>query len=103
MGHPEGLANGGKKPHHVAETEASQEAGVKGVVSKEPADVYPYSKLMPNGESRLCLVAVFPLRGTLEKVEWRERRNRERRWFLQSEAAELVDEGSVPQIIEAWR
>jgi hypothetical protein len=35
-----------------------------------------------------------------EKVE---RSNHERRWFRQDEAADLVDESSLAQIIEAWR
>jgi ADP-ribose pyrophosphatase YjhB (NUDIX family) len=100
---PKGWPMAGKKPHRVAEIEAFQEAGVKGVISKKPTGVYPYAKLLPDGESRICFVAVFPLRVTLEKVEWRERGKRERHWFLQDEAAELVDEGSLAQIIEGWR
>ncbi len=93
----------GKKPHKVAEIEAFQEAGVKGVISKKPAGVFPYSKTLSDGETRLCLVAVFPLRVTLEKVAWRETAERQRQWFRQDEAAELVDEGALAQIIEGWR
>jgi hypothetical protein len=100
---PKGWPMSGKKPSRVAEIEAFQEAGVKGVVSKKPAGVYPYSKLLPDGEWRLCDVVVFPLRVTLEKVKWRETGERQRQWFPQDEAAELVDEGSLAQIIEGWR
>jgi ADP-ribose pyrophosphatase YjhB (NUDIX family) len=100
---PKGWPMTGKKPYRVAEIEAFQEAGVKGVVRKKPTGVYPYAKFLPDGENRLCLVVVFPLRLTLEKVEWRERGTRERHWFPQDEAAELVDEGSLALIIEGWR
>lgn len=100
---PKGWPMSGKKPHRVAEIEAFQEAGVKGVISKRPAGIYPYSKLLPSGESRLCLVEVFPLRVTLEKVKWRETSHRHRRWFPQDEASELVDEGTLAQIIYGWR
>jgi ADP-ribose pyrophosphatase YjhB (NUDIX family) len=100
---PKGWPMAGKKPHRVAEIEAFQEAGVKGVISKKPAGVYPYSKTLTRGESRLCLVAVFPLRVTLEKVTWRETGERERQWFPQDVAAELVEEGSLARIIEGWR
>ena len=55
---PKGWPMSGKKPSRVAEIEAFQEAGVKGVVSKKPAGVYP-SKLLPDGETRLCDEVVF--------------------------------------------
>jgi len=100
---PKGWPIAGKKPHRVAEIEAFQEAGVKGVISKKPAGVYPYSKTLPGGKSRLCLVAVFPLRVTLEKVTWRETGERQRQWFPQDVAGELVEEGSLARIIEGWR
>jgi hypothetical protein len=58
---------------------------------------------MPDGESRLCFVAVFPLRVTLEKVTWRETAERHRQWFPQDDAADLVDEGALAQIINGWR
>jgi hypothetical protein len=76
---------------------------VKGVISKEPIGAYPYSKLLPGGEERLCLVVVYPLRVTLEVIKWREKSERERMWFRAEEAAELVDEGGLAQIIEEWR
>lgn len=100
---PKGWPMAGKKPHKVAEIEAFQEAGVKGVISKKPAGIFPYAKTLADGERRLCLVAVFPLRVTLEKVAWRETAERQRQWFPQDAAAALVDEGALAQIIEGWR
>jgi 8-oxo-dGTP pyrophosphatase MutT (NUDIX family) len=100
---PKGWPILGKKPHRVAQIEAFEEAGVKGVISRTPAGVYPYSKTLPDGDSRLCLVAVYPLRVTLEKIIWRETTERRRQWFPQAEAAELVAEESLALIIQAWR
>ena len=100
---PKGWPMVGKKPHKVAEIEAFQEAGVMGVIKKKPVGVYPYSKIMPDGKSRLCFVTVFPLRVTLERVTWHETTERHRQWFPQDEAADLVDEASLSLIIERWR
>lgn len=100
---PKGWPMMGKKPHKVAELEAFQEAGVKGGVSKNPIGFYPYSKTMPDGTQRLCVVEVYPLRVTLEAVKWPERSERERVWFRPDEAAELVEEGGLGLIISDWR
>ena len=99
---PKGWPIVGKKPHRVAEIEAFEEAGVKGVVKKKPIGAYPYSKSLPSGEMRLCLVEVYPLRVTLEAIKWREQKERMREWFPAREAAALVDEGGLAQIIEEW-
>ncbi|MCB8877946.1 NUDIX hydrolase [Acidisoma silvae] len=100
---PKGWPMFGKKPHRVAEIEAFQEAGVKGVIKKKPLGAYPYPKVMPNGAIRLCLVEVYPLRVTMEAIKWRESAERERLWFRADEAAELVDEGGLALLIDAWR
>ncbi len=91
------------KPHEVAEIEAFQEAGIKGKVGKRPIGAYPYAKFLPGGEERLCFVTVFPLRVTLEALNWREKGDRRRAWFRQTEAAGLVEEGGLAEIISAWR
>jgi hypothetical protein len=100
---PKGWPMGGKKPHRVAEIEAFQEAGVKGVIAKKPIGTYPYPKVLPHGEERLCFIEVYPLRVTLETRKWRERAERQRAWFRAEEAAGLVDEGGLALIIDDWR
>jgi hypothetical protein len=92
-----------KKPHRVAEIEAFQEAGVKGIITKKPIGTYPYTKLLSDGEQRLCFVVVYGLRVTLEAVHWREAAIRDRGWFHPDDAMELVDEGSLARIIDEWR
>jgi 8-oxo-dGTP pyrophosphatase MutT (NUDIX family) len=100
---PKGWPMAGKKPHQVAAVEAHQEAGVKGVVAKKPIGAYPYSKILPDGSQRLMFIEVYPLRVTLETKKWREKGERHRAWFRQDEAAALVDEGGLAQIIDEWR
>jgi hypothetical protein len=100
---PKGWPMIGRKPHRVAEIEAFQEAGVKGVVAKKPIGAYPYTKALPGGEARLCFVEVYPLHVTLEALEWREKPERKRMWLRAEEAVDLVDEGGLALIIEEWR
>jgi 8-oxo-dGTP pyrophosphatase MutT (NUDIX family) len=99
---PKGWSMEGRKPRQVAEIEARQEAGVKGVIGKKPIGTYPYAKSLPDGSERLCLVTVFPLRVTLETVKWRERKQRERTSFAKDIAESMVDEGGLGLIIEEW-
>ncbi|MCB8879928.1 NUDIX hydrolase [Acidisoma cellulosilytica] len=100
---PKGWPMIGRKPHEAAEIEAFQEAGVKGKVEKKPIGTYAYSKRLPDGEDRLFFVVVFPLRVTLEAVKWRERAERKRVWFGREDAAALVEEGGLAEIIASWR
>jgi hypothetical protein len=99
---PRGWPMIGKKPHRVAEIEAFQEAGVKGIVKKKPIGAFPYSKIMPDGSAKLCLVQVFPLQVKLEKVKWREHKERVRAWFRAEDAAAAVEAGGLAQIIVEW-
>ncbi|MCB8876111.1 NUDIX hydrolase [Acidisoma silvae] len=100
---PKGWPMIGHKPHEAAEIEAFQEAGVKGKVAKKAIGTYAYSKRLPSGEERLFFVVVYPLRVTLEAVKWRERAERKRVWFARDDAAALVEEGGLAEIIAAWR
>jgi 8-oxo-dGTP pyrophosphatase MutT (NUDIX family) len=100
---PKGWPMIGRKPHEAAEIEAFQEAGVKGKVEKSPIGTYAYSKRVLGGEERLFIVVVYPLRVTLEAVKWRERAERRRVWFAREDAAALVEEGGLAEIIAAWR
>lgn len=100
---PKGWPMENRKPYEVAEIEAFQEAGIKGKVGKKAIGTYPYAKFLPGGEERLCFVTVFPLRVTLEAVKWREKADRRRAWFAKEEAALLVEEGGLAQIIHEWR
>jgi len=99
---PKGWPMVGKKPHKVAEIEARQEAGVKGTIGKQSIGAYSQMKEAPDGEERLYTIEVYPLKVMEESAEWREKDERERTWFSLREAAGLVSEGALAQIIEEW-
>lgn len=97
---PKGWPMAGRKPRVVALTEARQEAGIKGLVSRKPIGSYHYSKTMLGGETRLCECIVFLMLVTLELPSWREQTQRTRAWFARDEAAALVNEGSLAVMIQ---
>lgn len=83
----------------AAAREAGEEAGLRGTVSHHEAGRYFYAKALATGEEVPCEVLVFPLR--VEKVadRWKEKRSRIRKWVSPAEAARMVNEPDLGQII----
>ena len=48
-------------------------------------------------------VVLFPLRVEMELDEYKEKAERERRWFACDEAAKLVDEPNLAKLIAGFR
>jgi 8-oxo-dGTP pyrophosphatase MutT (NUDIX family) len=97
---PKGWPMKGHKAREVAEQEAYEEAGVIGrIIGKRPVGSYHYSKSLPSQEPILCRVSVFLL--LVERVmdDWPEKNERKRAWFETAEAASLVDEGGLSEIL----
>lgn len=86
-----------------ARIEAFEEAGVEGRIAAKAIGAYPYLKVMKDGEQRAISVEVFPLLVERELPDWPERGERERRWFKPPQAAGLVDEPELAQILGAFR
>jgi 8-oxo-dGTP pyrophosphatase MutT (NUDIX family) len=99
---PKGWPMPRRKPSVAASIEAMQEAGVQGVVGRKPIGEFPYSKSMPGGNDRLCVAVVYPLRVVIELPTWREMSERTRRWFSREDAAAVVQEGGLAQIIREF-
>ncbi|MGD0434388.1 MAG: NUDIX hydrolase [Acetobacteraceae bacterium] len=96
---PKGWAIKGLKPADVAEREAYEEAGLVGhIVGKKPVGSFHYEKLLPNGRL-LCEVSVFLLRVHHQVADWPERAQRETEWFDPIDAAGLVQESGLADII----
>jgi 8-oxo-dGTP pyrophosphatase MutT (NUDIX family) len=96
---PKGWPMKGKKAREAAEIEVFEEAGLAGrIVGKRPIGTYHYAKQRPTG-STLCQVRVFLFRTEQELPEWPEMDQRRREWFAPREAAKLVDEGGLAEII----
>jgi predicted phosphate transport protein (TIGR00153 family) len=98
---PKGNA-GADPPHVSAAKEAEEEAGVRGAACPHPLGSFRYRKRRPSGASILFDVDVFPLAVTDVLVSWKEKDERERRWFSLSEAAEAVEEDDLRDLIRSF-
>lgn len=96
---PKGWPIKGFAPRQTASREALEEGGVIGVLSKAPVTTYRYMKRLDNGANVACRVAVFGLnvRGTL--VDWREKAQRQRRWFSLAAAADKLDDRELSEFV----
>lgn len=99
---PKGWPMKNRKPHRAATLEAFEEAGVIGRAEKRPIGTYEYDKRLADGSKLLCKVAVFPLAVKALASEWPEAGERERRWFEPQQAANLVDEPALAQILREF-
>ena len=99
---PRGNPVPGLSPAQSAAHEAYEEAGLTGLVSPDEIGCYRYEKRRRNGTSVEANVHVFPLRTTIQSGQWPERDERQTRWFTRAEAAELVDEPGLKDLILAF-
>ena len=99
---PKGWPIKGRKPAEVASQEAYEEAGLIGhIIGKQAVGSYHYDKRLAKA-SVLCEVRVFLFRVEQQLDDWPEKGQRERRWFDAGEAAKLVDEGGLAEIIDQF-
>lgn len=96
---PKGWPEGTEEPYHAASREAEEEAGISGEISQEAAGRYYYSKRRASGAELQCEVMVFPLEVKTIADDWRERRKRRRRWFSPQDAARLVSEPDLGELL----
>ncbi len=99
---PKGNIGSGVAPHIAAAREAEEEAGVRGAVCPTPLGSYRYRKKRGNGAWLMADVELFPLSVTEELPDWKEKEERERRWFSLSEAAGKVDEPDLADLIRSF-
>ena len=96
---PKGWPIKGLKPREVAAREAYEEAGLRGTISgKHPIGAYHYEKRLTDTQL-LCQVHVFLLWVSQQLDEWPEKGQREARWVDVTEAADLVDEGGLAELV----
>jgi 8-oxo-dGTP pyrophosphatase MutT (NUDIX family) len=94
---PKGWPMNGLDDHDAAGVEAREEAGVRGKLLATPVGRYAYWQ-RGRVETRFLQVDVFLLR--VEKVlkSWKEKDQRERRWFSVIDAADHVQEADLGQV-----
>ena len=97
---PKGWPMRGRKPAEVASREAYEEAGLVGqVVGRRPLGSFHYEKRLPKKQTVICEVRVYLFRVEQQLDDWPERTERERKWFDVNEAAALVEEGGLAEIM----
>lgn len=99
---PKGNPPSGMVAHTAAAIEAEEEAGVQGLVCPTPLGTYRYRKRQKNGASLMIDVEVFPLAVNRELDAWKEQSERERRWVSLHEAASMVDEPDLSDLIRSF-
>lgn len=99
---PKGWPEKREQPHEAAAREAAEEAGVGGVTFPREVGRFYYAKTLPSGMSWRCEVRVFPLEVDRIADDWPERKQRRRRWFAPRDAARLVDEKDLGELIAGF-
>ncbi len=90
---PKGVVEPGMSAFDSAAKEAWEEAGVEGPISRQPLGSYTYQKW-----GGLCRVQVFSLHVERLAENWPEEA-RVRRWYRPEEAARLVAEPELKEIL----
>ncbi len=98
---PKGWPMAGRSGAATAAIEAVEEAGLLGEISETPIGDYVYFKRFTLGEER-CRVEVFPLRVVRQRENWPEKDQRTTQWFPASEAALLVSDPGLGDLIVAF-
>lgn len=99
---PKGWPMKGRKPAEVASQEAYEEAGLIGkVVGKRPLGNFHYEKRLAK-KAVICEVLVFLFRVERQLDDWPEKGERKRQWVDVKQAAALVEEGGLAEIIDLF-
>ena len=77
----------------------AEAAGISGGVSEYEAGRFYYEKVLPTGVEWHCEVHVFPLEVDSVADRWPEMKKRKRRWFRAVDAAKLVSEPDLAELI----
>lgn len=97
---PKGWPMEGHTAAEAARIEAWEEAGVKPVsVDKTPIGTYGYVKDRDDGLPQPCDIHVYLVKVESLASDFPEAGDRERRWVSPAEAAELVDDAGLKEIL----
>ena len=87
-------------PQAAAAQEALEEAGVTGrIIGKRPVGAYDYQKRLSPAVSVACTVKVFLFAVDQQLDDWPEKGERKTEWFETMEAAALVDEAALADMM----
>jgi 8-oxo-dGTP pyrophosphatase MutT (NUDIX family) len=101
---PKGWPIKGLKPSKAAAREAYEEAGVRGRIAGRAFGHYVYEKRLEDSVTTVpCEVEVFPLLVKRQLKDWPESKQRTVRWFPAAEAAALVGNDQLHNLIRAFQ
>jgi ADP-ribose pyrophosphatase YjhB (NUDIX family) len=84
----------------TAEIEAYEEAGVRGRAQRPAFGVFEHRKRLRQGRHVVCKIDMYLLRVDQELDRWPEMVVRNRRWFSLEEAAEVVDNQQLRDLLQ---
>lgn len=96
---PKGWPMNGRHLSEAALIEAWEEAGVRGRVDPEPIGSYTYQKIKGGGMPLRCQVQVFPVHDVTLATDFPEAGRRRRRWVSLRQAAGMVDERELRELL----
>jgi 8-oxo-dGTP pyrophosphatase MutT (NUDIX family) len=96
---PKGWPIKGLSGAAAAAREAFEEAGLRGKIKGKPVGTFDYRKRLEGGDSLPVHVSVYRLDVARELDDWPERGQRVRRWFAPAEAADLVEEPQLADLL----
>lgn len=101
---PKGWPMDGKDFAEAALAEAWEEAGVKDSdINTDPIGVYEYQKNLDTGGEATCETQVFAVKVGELADEYPESASRERKWVSLQQAAEMVQEPQLQDILCAFQ
>jgi 8-oxo-dGTP pyrophosphatase MutT (NUDIX family) len=100
---PKGWPHRGLSRAHSALKEAWEEAGVRGRVERDPVGAFSYDKRSLIAPPAPVIVAVYPVRFVSQDARWPERGLRDLAWMTTAEAARLVEEEGLAEILDRFR
>lgn len=83
----------------AAAQEALEEAGLEGDIAAEPIGSFNYRKGLDRGYTVTCRAFVFPMFVTLQRLRWKERKQRRLIWMPLAEAAKRVDDKGLARLL----
>ena len=87
----------------AAQREAWEEAGVKGgKISHDPIGIYEYQKRLDTGGKATCETRVYALEVSNLSADYPESETRERKWVSLQEAAKMVQEPQLQEILRSF-
>lgn len=96
---PKGWPMCGKTDAEAAAIEAFEEAGVEGVVSPQPIGSYHFIKLFDDGSSKPSQALIYGLKVTKRRRTWKEKAQRDTKWFSPCKAAKAVFEPDLARFL----